>query len=96
MSDDTRLSQGFSAGNYCNSYETQDYTRAMAIRDLRGSGDDYATAFILGFFSSYELHEIPGSVRDAFDEAYHSEAGQRVVELGYIDPRAEDYKKEPQ
>jgi hypothetical protein len=95
MSDrDTRLSQGFSAGNYCNSYETQDYDQAVKIRDLEGSGPEFKTAFTMGFFASYELHEIPSTWRDAFDEAYHSELGQRVLELGYTDPRTEDYANE--
>jgi len=84
---DLRLSQGFDAGNYCSSYETEDYTKAMAMRDLKGSGKPYATAFILGFFASYELHEIPETHRDEYVEAYRSEPGQRVLELGYIDPR---------
>lgn len=84
-----RLSQGFSAGNYCNAYETEDYTKAMSQRDLRGSGKDYATGFIMGFFGSYELHEIPETHKQAFIEAYTSDLGQRVLELGYCDRRKE-------
>jgi hypothetical protein len=97
MSDrDLRLSHGFDAGNYCSSYETVDYTKAVAMRDLKGSGKPYATAFILGFFASYELHEIPAIHRDKYVEAYQSEYGQRVLELGYIDPREEiDVPNEP-
>jgi len=91
---DTRLSQGFSAGNYCNAYETEDLGQAFEQRDLEGSGEDYRTAFIMGFYASYELREIPGLYRCFFDDAYHSELGQRVLELGYCDSRKEDYDRE--
>jgi len=91
---DTRLSQGFSAGNYCNAYETQDLEQAFKQRDLDGSGEPFKMAFIMGFFASYELHEIPSDCRCWFDEAYHSELGQRVLELGYTERRDEDYAAE--
>jgi hypothetical protein len=87
---DDRLSQGFSAGNYCNAYETDDYDKAIKQRDLLGSGEDFATAFIMGFFASYELHEIPSTHKIDFGTAYHSAAGRRVLELGYCDPRKEE------
>lgn len=82
---DTELSHGFSAGNYANAYQTQDLDEVSEV--LEANGSRYRAAFILGFFSSYELHEIPADARERFDEAYHSEAGQRVLELGYTEPR---------
>jgi hypothetical protein len=95
MSDqDIELSHGFSAGNYCNAYETQDLEGALKKRAVASRSPAYRAAFVLGFFASYELHEIPSSWREEFDEAYHSKHGQRVLELGYTDPRTEDYANE--
>lgn len=86
---DTRLSQGFSAGNYANSYESENLATAMARRDFDGSGTAYKNSFIMGFFASYEFHEIPDEHQGKFVNAYHSEDGQRVLELGYCDKREE-------
>lgn len=90
---DGLLSRGFDAGNYSNAYETQDL---IAATDHRQAFVDeaYRTGFILGFFSSYELHEIDGAVRDIFEEAYHSDLGRRVRELGYSDSMEDAYTKE--
>lgn len=92
---DLKLSQGFSAGNYCNAYETQDYREAYEKHDLYDSDNDaFSVGFRLGFFASYELHEIPFDMTDVFTTAYHSDHGKRVLELGYTDSRAADYAKE--
>lgn len=86
---DIDLSKGFSAGNYCNAYEGRDFGSAVVKRQVKDKSTAYATAFMLGFFASYELHEIPGDHQDAFREAYFSEDGQRVVALGFCDAREE-------
>jgi hypothetical protein len=89
---DTRLSQGFDAGNYCNSYETQDYRAAREKHDLFESDNDaFSVGFRLGFFASYTLAEIPLDMEDVFTAAYHSQLGQRVIDLGYCDSRKEEY-----
>lgn len=85
---DLILSQGFSRGNYANAYETQDYAEARDA--LPSPSDDYLAAFALGFFSSYELHEIDCEHTDEYLEAYHSAAGQRCIELGFIDPQDDE------
>jgi len=84
---DLELSHGFDAGNYCNAYETQDIEDALVMRDVRDHSKAYRNAFILGFFSSYELHEIPGMDQHRLIDAYHSEDGTRVLELGYTEAR---------
>lgn len=91
---DSQLSRGFDSGNYCNAYETHDLGKAFETRDVESKGDAYKTAFIMAFFGSYELNEIPGIYRPLFDEAYHSELGQRVLELGYTERRDADYAAE--
>ena len=80
---DDQLSRGFDAGNYAAAYETTDYSEAIAKLSPNRSAE-YVAAFTLGFFSTYELHEM-GEHQDDYLEAYHSDAGKRVVELGYID-----------
>ena len=67
---DTELSQGFSAGNYCNAYEAQDLADGLAKRDITAASAAYHAAFIMGFFGSYELHEISSTYREQFDEGY--------------------------
>lgn len=86
------LSQGFSAGNYCNAYETRDFSSAVVKRQIKDKSTAYATAFILGFFASYENHEIPGEHQDAVREAYYSDDGKIVLELGYTEPREESWE----
>lgn len=88
------LAHGFSAGNYANAYETEDLEVAIQKRNVATRSEAYRAAFILGFYGSYELHEIPLSHRDAFDEAYHSDYGHGVLELGYTGSRKKDYAKE--
>lgn len=51
-------SQAFDSGNYDNAYESESpaYCRREAGR-LKGGAT--REAYIAGFYSSYELHEIP-------------------------------------
>ncbi len=85
----TEISRAYSAGNYANAYETQDLDEC----ETDAMPEHERAAFILGFYSSCELNEI--SDREAFDEAYWSDAGQYVVKVaGYCDDRAEDYTAE--
>jgi hypothetical protein len=88
------ISHGFDAGNYASAYETEDLETALAPMVHQDPSPEYRAAFILGFFSSYSLHEIPSSDRDAYDDAYWSEAGKAVIAAGYCDDRAAEYTTE--
>jgi hypothetical protein len=59
------IDEGFCAGNYCNGYETEDYDETEKQRD--GQNGFYRIGFLLGFFSSYESHEIPPEHREEVD-----------------------------
>jgi hypothetical protein len=91
---DTELSQGFSHGNFANAYGTTELEDMLS--HLEDNSTAYQVAAVLGFLGSYELDEIPSHAREAFDVAYHSVHGQRVIELGYCDSREDDYKAEAQ
>lgn len=84
MSQDNDISQGFDAGNYAAAYETTDYDQAIGRLSMNRS-PAYIEAFTLGFFSSYTLDEMSDHV-DTYLQAYNSPAGQRCLELGYLDP----------
>jgi hypothetical protein len=81
------LSRAFDAGNYCNAYETNNLAEAEEKHKTESEGEAYMAAFLLGFFSSYELEEIPYDVRDIHEEAYNSKYGKVVLKRGWIDPR---------
>jgi hypothetical protein len=78
---------GFSAGSYVNAYETEDLAEAFEYRDTGAWTEAYCHAFVLGFYASYELDEIPSDHRAEYESAYASVHGQRVLELGYHDPQ---------
>jgi muramoyltetrapeptide carboxypeptidase LdcA involved in peptidoglycan recycling len=76
---DTDISRGFDAGNYANAYETTDFERALGSLSMNRSAE-YVAAFTLGFFSSYERHEM-GEHADHYEIALES-VGVRARELG--------------
>lgn len=85
------MSRAFDAGNYANAYETQHLGNALA--QSRYTTEHTRAAFVLGFYGSYELHEI--DEREIFDACYWSPAGQYVVnEARYTDSRDADYRAE--
>lgn len=88
---DEELHRGFDRGNFANAYETEDYSTVRG-RLPSESSQAYVAAFTLGFFSSYEYHEIPADAQEAYLEAYQSAAGARCLELGFID--AQDFGEE--
>ncbi len=73
MEDYEEFSCGFSAGNYASAYSTEDYALALAqdhedydeaLENLRSDEPlPYRVGHLLGFFSSYELHEVPDDWR---------------------------------
>ena len=91
------VSNGYDAGNYCNAYECSDLETALGRMEARDAWRSanvapihrewYRAAFILGFFASYENHEIPADAFDEFCEAYLSPAGKYCVDAGYCDAR---------
>lgn len=83
---ETNLHRGFEAGNFANAYETDDLEIALENADHK-LGQDYLDAFIMGFFSTYELHEIPSDNLDQYETAYWSRAGRACVRYGFIDPQ---------
>lgn len=94
----TAMSQAFSAGNYANAYDTTSLARAWLSYTQRDGVKHYEcrrAAFVLGFFSSYELTEMVGSDRAMFDQSYNSPAGQYVVNVAkYTDDRTDEYAAE--
>lgn len=91
MNDDTKLilSRGFDAGNYAAAYVSTDYMVAFDADTGPKELEAYCAAFVLGFFSSYEVHEIPEDYREMHEAAYRSKYGAAVLEAGYIDKIAE-------
>lgn len=61
----TDFSRGFDSGNYGNAYESQ-YWDTWSARHNFGEhrSEAYNEGLFLGFFSSYELHEVPARHRD--------------------------------
>ena len=51
--------RGYDAGNYDSAYraETPD------LRPLLGKSDNFRAGYLVGFYSSYELHEVPADWR---------------------------------
>lgn len=55
-------SRAYDAGNYCNAYETTDWETAWAEHCEEHASAPHA--FLLGFFSSYELSEISDDIAE--------------------------------
>lgn len=89
---DRRLAAAFEAGAYAAAYETRsigDYRAQLRLLDRSGPGSGfnaaYRAAFTLGYYAAYERGEIPPRDLAAYDAALASWAGQRCVELGFVD-----------
>ena len=61
------IHEGYEAGNYANAYETQDLDVASEQHKLYTKNELYCSGFVLGFYSSYELHEVPCEHRDEIE-----------------------------
>lgn len=95
---DTTLSHGFHAGNYAAAYDglglEASFEKAQIEHGIAGTPNAhrvaFRTAFVLGYFSSFELSEM-GDDAEPYLEALHSEHGRRCVALGWVDrdPHAE-------
>jgi hypothetical protein len=73
-------SHGFDAGNFANAYETEDLDTALAKLSMNRS-EIYVNAFILGFCSAQERHEMSEDMRGAYDTAMQS-VGTLCQEIG--------------
>lgn len=51
------LIEGFAAGNFAAAYETEDFE--VAQQTINGANGFYRIGHLLGFFSSFEVYEIP-------------------------------------
>lgn len=69
------FSRGYDAGNYGNAYESTDWHRWSAKR-LDDTTVEYRQGAILGFFSSYELHEIDDEECRALVETLRAKHGE--------------------
>jgi hypothetical protein len=54
----TDYSRGYDRGNYGNAYESQDWETWSSSNKFAEQTEAYREGMLLGFFSSYELHEI--------------------------------------
>lgn len=54
----TQFSRGYDRGNYGNAYESQNWTAWSKRNGFAKSSQPCREGMLLGFFSSYELHEI--------------------------------------
>ena len=90
------ISSAWSAGNHAEAYVTRDVATALdAWRQELAEDDDEPSpaeedAFIVGFFSSYETHEM-GESEGLFTEALAS-VGADLSELGIT--RSDDDSEE--
>lgn len=57
-----RFSRGFDRGNYASAYERSE------PEDVEDKPEAYRDGYLIGFFSSFELHEIPYEWRDKLEE----------------------------
>ena len=72
-------SQAFDAGSYASAYTTEDYGTWRESRQPKTWR--WEACAMLGFFSSYEISEVPGEWRDDLEHA-RAWAGKHLVEAG--------------
>lgn len=58
VTDKQEYDSGYTAGNYAEAYEG----------DTLGKGAYYRMGYLLGFYATYELSELPGAVKDDVEE----------------------------
>jgi hypothetical protein len=78
---DIGLSSAFDSGNYDESYQPVDIEALLESRE----GDEWEawrSAYLLGYYSSYEIHEIPDYARDEYQNALHSIYAKRMRDMG--------------
>lgn len=69
------FSRGYDAGNYAAAYVSQDFDSAYEAEDHEEKDLwPFRCGVILGFFASYEVHEIPYEHRHSYYAAVSSAA----------------------
>jgi len=84
--------RSFEAGNFANAYTSEDLDTAWKhTREIEKFNNEINNlnyhAFVMGFYSSYEISEIPIGYKETYLTAYHSDAGKECIKSGYCDPR---------
>lgn len=81
-----KFERGWVAGNYANAYGGEDLDESHDNeRELELNNDAWYAGYVLGFYSSYALHEVPDEYRERYVGAFQSEAGRLALEAGFID-----------
>lgn len=70
-SDDTSMSRAYEAGNFDNAYVGQ-------VQLNKRTGDE-VVAYLLGYFASYELREIPVRYRERVETARNNPRFRRYA-----------------
>jgi hypothetical protein len=87
----TLISRAFDSGNCDSAYVSEDLDTAWE-KDQGGENPTpvkYRAAYVVAFFGTHELDEIPSEYREEFEQAWHSPVGKAVRTAGYVDPRPE-------
>ncbi len=96
------LSRGFDSGNYANAYTSEDFDQAWEAEDDedRNESDErvfkhpaFKSAFLIGFFGSYEEDEIPRTYVDDWRDAMHAYA-PTMQAIGIAVSRDDDEKED--
>lgn len=90
------LSHGLHAGNYASAYVSEDFETAKEHCEAEDHNEEFVgakappevreaweAAFIIGFFGSYETHEVDSDHTDALIEATNK-WGQKIRDLGLV------------
>lgn len=59
-----RHSRSYDAGNYDNAYVSEDLE---TVWEQRNKDDLSRRGYVLGFWATYELHEVPGRYREEYE-----------------------------
>ena len=87
--DATKLAQAFDAGAFNEAYIEGNLNKPYEKETVSRVPLEYFDAYVLGFFASYETHEIPPTDREEFNDAWVSDVGKAVLAAGYCDSRPE-------
>lgn len=90
LPDGELLSRGFDAGNYDSVYVSEDYMVAFSRRSAGeplSAHDAWCTGYVLGFFSSWELHEVPQDLQEMVTVARtrRDDVGKLAHKMGLVE-----------
>ena len=93
MIDDVKIAQAFAAGDYASAYKTMSLLDAFENECFPDDDPSHRTAFVLGYFATFTLKEMLPGDREIYTDAYFSAEGSRLIEMGCLDPRTDEYKE---